>query len=62
MIADSNREDSGIGPDTHMIAELCCSPKVRLCGRAPGNEHIIDEHGAMRNEALVSDRYELTDE
>src|SRR5439155_3525312 len=62
MIADCNREHGGIRTDRYMITKSCYSPKVRLFGRASGNERIIDEHGAMRNEAFVSDRHEITDE
>jgi len=62
VIADRNRKNGGICSNAYTIAQSCSSPRVRVCGRASGNEQIIDEHGAMRNETLVSDRYELTDE
>ncbi len=61
LIADRDREDSGIGPDTHMIAKFGRPPELRFFSRPTGNEHIINKHDAMRNEAVVSDRYELTD-
>ena len=62
LIADRDWKDGGICSDAYTIPKSCCSPKVRLFSGAPGNERIVDEHGAMRNEAFVSDRYELTDE
>jgi hypothetical protein len=62
VIADRDRKNGGICSNAYTIPKSCSSPRVRICGRAPGNEQIIDEHGAMRNEAFVSDRYELTDE
>jgi len=62
VIADRDWKNGGICSNAYTIPKSCCSPTVRICGRAPGNEQIIDEHGAMRNEAFVSDRYELTDE
>jgi hypothetical protein len=62
VIADCNRKHRGICSNAYTIPKSCCSPRVRICVRAPCNEQIIDEHGAMRNEAFVSDRYELTDE
>ena len=62
VIADRDRKNGGICSYAYTIPQSCSSPRVRVCGRASGNEQIIDEHGAMRNEAFVSDRYELTDE
>jgi hypothetical protein len=62
LIADRDWKDGGICSDAYTISKSRCSPKIRLSGRAPGSEWIIDEHGAMRNEAFVSNRYELTDE
>ena len=62
VIADRDWKNGGICSNAYTIPKSCCSPKVRLSSRAPGNERIIDKHGAMRNEAFVSDRYELTDE
>jgi len=58
LIADRDWKDGGICSDAYTIPKSCCSPKVRLFSGAPGNERIIDEHGAMRNEAFVSERYE----
>src|SRR5262249_45776421 len=60
VIADRDRKDGRICSDAYTIPKSCCSPKVRLSGRAPGNKLIIDKHSAMRNETVVSDGYELT--
>src|SRR4030095_1977104 len=62
LIADRHWKDGGICSDAYTIPKSCCSPKLRLFSGAPGDERIVDEHGAMRNEAVVSERYELTDE
>jgi len=62
VIADRDRKNRGICSNAYTIAKSCCSPGARICVRAPSNEQIIDEHGAMRNETLVSNRYELTNE
>ena len=62
LIADRDWKDGGICSDAYTIPKSCCSPNLRLFSGAPGNERIIDEHCAMRNEAVVSERYELTDE
>ena len=58
LIADRDWKDGGICSDAYTIPKFCWSPKVRLFSGAPGNERIVDEHGTMRNEAFVSDRYE----
>jgi len=62
MIADRNREYGGIGPDAHAIAELGLAPEVPFRRRSPRSECIINKHRPMRNEAIVPDRDELTDE
>ena len=62
MIANRNREDGCVCPDTYMITKFRCSPQLPFRRRPSANKRIIDEHGAVRNEAFVSDGYELTDE
>ena len=62
VIADRDWKNGGICSNTYTIANSCCLPRVRIGGGAPANKQIINEHGAMRNETLVSNRYELTDE
>src|SRR5215472_11102114 len=62
MIADSDRKDSRIGSNTHVIAKLGWPPKLWLSGRTTTNKKIIDEHGAVRNEAIVPDRNQCTEE
>ena len=61
-ITDRDRKNGGVCSNAYVIPKFCCSPSVRICVRTPANKRIIDEHGAMRNEAFVSNRYELTDE
>src|SRR4029077_3786483 len=62
LIANRHRQDCGICSDTYTISKFGRTPKVGLAGRASVGEAIIDKHGAMRNEALVAERYEFTDE
>ena len=62
LIADRDRKNGGICSNAYTIAKSCCSPGARIRVRAPSDEQIVDEHGAMRDEAFVSDRYELTNE
>ena len=61
-IADRDWEDGGICSDTYMIAKFGWPPELRFPRRASSNKGIIDEHGAVRNEAIVSDRNEFADE
>src|SRR6266436_4961712 len=56
MIANRNREDGGVCPDTYMITKFRCSPQLPFRRRPSANKRIIDEHGAVRNEAIISDR------
>jgi hypothetical protein len=62
VIADRDRENGGVCSNAYTIPKSCCPPGVWTCGGAPANEQIIDEHGAMRYETFLSNRYELTDE
>jgi hypothetical protein len=62
LIANRHRQDCGICSDTYTISKFGRTPKVRLAGRASVGEAIINKHRTMRNEALVAERYELTDE
>jgi hypothetical protein len=62
LIANRHRQDCGICSDTHTISKFGRTPKVGLAGRASVGEAIINKHRAMRNEALVAERYEFTDE
>jgi len=45
-----------------MIAKFGRPPKLWFSGRATLAEQVVNKHGAMRNEAIVSNRYELADE
>jgi len=61
LITNDDREDSGICSDTYTIAKFGRPPELWLSGRATRDEGIINKHGAMRNEAVVSNCNELTD-
>ena len=39
-----------------MIAKFGRPPKLRLSGRATVAEQVVDEHSAVRNEAILPDR------
>jgi hypothetical protein len=62
LIADRHREDRGICSDTYSTAKLCRSPELWLAGGSAGAEQVVNKHRAMRNEAVVADRNEVTDE
>jgi hypothetical protein len=61
-VTDRHRKDGGIGSDTYVIAKLCCPPEFGFSGRPTAGEQIIDEHRAVRDEAIVTDGYQVTDE
>src|SRR5947199_4590893 len=61
LIADRHREDRSVCSDTDTIAKFGRTPELRFFSRPTGDEHIINKHGAMRNEAVVSNCNELTD-
>jgi len=46
----------------HAIAKSSRSPELRVFGGSAGTEQVVNKHCAVGNEAVVSDRYELTDE
>jgi hypothetical protein len=62
LVADRNREDGGIGSDTHVVAKFSLSPEFRLSRRSAGHEEIVDEHRAMRDETIIANADELADE
>src|SRR5262245_62091790 len=62
-IANGNRQDRGICPDADVIPYFCFFPEVPVAARGTaGVEQIVDEHRPMRNEAVVSNHHQLTDE
>jgi hypothetical protein len=61
-IADPDWEDGSVCPDAHAITKFGLAPEAPLRRRPPCNEGIIDKHRPMRNEAIVPDRDQLTDE
>ena len=62
LIADRHRKDRGMCSHAHAIAKSSRSPELRVFGGSAGTEQVVNKHCAVGNEALVSDRYELTDE
>ena len=62
MITNGNREDGGICSDTYKVAELGLAPKTPFLCRAAIDEEIINKHRPVRNEAIISDGDQLTDE
>jgi hypothetical protein len=62
LIANRHRQDCGICSDTYTISKFGRTPKVGLAGRASVGEAIINKHHAMRDEAVVSNGDEFTDE
>jgi hypothetical protein len=61
-VADPDWKDGSIGPDAHAIAEFGLAPEAPFVRGAAGNEGIVDKHCPMRNEAIIPDGDELTDE
>jgi hypothetical protein len=45
-----------------MIAKLGRSPKLWVAGRTTVTKQVVNEHGTMRNEAVVTNRHELANE
>jgi len=62
MIANRDRKDGGVRPNTYMITKLGWPPKLWLSSRATFAEQVVNEHGAMRNEAILPDRNQFADE
>ena len=46
----------------HAIAKSSRSPELRVFGGSAGTEQVVDKHRAMRNEAVIANGDELTDE
>ncbi len=61
-IADPDWEDGSVCPDAHAIAKFGLAPEAPFRCRSPGNEGIVDKHRPMRNEAIIPDGDQLTDE
>jgi hypothetical protein len=62
LIADCYRENSSVCADTYTIAKFSWAPKVWLPGRATFAEQVVNEHCAVRNEAILPDRNQFADE
>jgi hypothetical protein len=61
-VADPDWEDGSVCPDAHAIAKFGLAPEAPFRCRSPGNKGIVDKHRPVRNEAIVSDGDQLTDE
>jgi hypothetical protein len=61
-IADCNGQNGRVRPNADPVSNFRRLPEIgpAFC-RAPGRKEIIYEHGAMRDEAVISNSYELTD-
>jgi hypothetical protein len=62
LIADCYRENSSICADAYTIAKLGWAPKLWLSSRPACDKQIVDEHRAVRNEAILPDCNQLADE
>jgi hypothetical protein len=62
VIADGDRKNCGVCSDTHMLPKVSRSPKLWFAGRTTVTKQVINEHGTMRNEAVVTNRHELANE
>lgn len=61
MVANVYRKNCGVRADAYMITKVGSPPKPRVSCRATVAEQIVDEHGAVRNEAVVTYIDEITD-
>ena len=61
-VTDSDWEDGGISADTDTVSNFSGTPDFPRVGRPPPIKAVVDKHCAMRNETIVSDGDELTDE
>jgi hypothetical protein len=56
-------EDRRVRPDANAVADFRFFPEAPVTDRwTAGVEKIVDEHRSMRNEAVVSNHHQLTDE
>jgi len=63
MVADRHREDGRIGPHTDVTANFCGPPKLPFpLARTANREEIVDEHRAVRNEAIIANRHHIANE
>jgi hypothetical protein len=62
MITNGNGEDGSVCPDAHKVAKPCFAPEIPFLCRAAIEETIINEHRPVRDEAIVPDGDQLTDE
>jgi hypothetical protein len=62
LVANGDREDCRICPDTYSITKFGWSPKLWFASRSTVTEQIVNEHRAVRNETVVANRDEIADE
>jgi hypothetical protein len=62
LIADCYRENSSVCSDTYKIAKFAWAPKLWPSSGTACDKQIVDEHGAMRNEAILPDRNQFANE
>jgi len=62
VIANGNRQDSGIRADTNIVTNASCLPSLSLRRRTAIREKVVDKHGSMGDKAIVTNRDKLTNE
>src|SRR5437762_7424139 len=62
VIADGDRKNCGVCSDTHMLPKVSRSPKLWFAGWTTLTKQVVNEHGTMRNETIVTNRDELANE
>jgi len=62
MIANRDGKDGGVRPNTYTVTKLGWPPQLPFGRWPPASKRIIDEHGTVRNEAIVPDRNQFADE
>jgi hypothetical protein len=62
MIADLDRQNSCVRSDTNMVTDFRCPPKSWIARGAAIPKKIVNEHGTVRDKAVVTDGDEITDE
>jgi hypothetical protein len=62
-IADRNRQHSCVRPYANLVADRRRPPEIRSAlSRASDRKQIVDEHGAVRDKAILPNRDKLTNE
>jgi hypothetical protein len=61
LVANGDREDCSICPDTNSITKFGWLPELWFASRSTVTEQIVNEHRAVRNETVVANRDEIAD-